>query len=99
MIGAFLFNALFGHAVNLFQTRFSFSVAHRLSGQMWTYHFSQSLERMRGADSGRILSEINRWPLLFANFFMVGGMMILTELTVLTLISTGLIIYYPVVFL
>ena len=53
MIGAFLFKALFGLAVNLFQTRFSFSVAHRLSGQMWSYHFSQSLERMP-FDSGRI---------------------------------------------
>ena len=59
MVGAFLFKALFGLAVNVFQTRFSFSVAHRLSGQMWSHHFSQSLERMRGNDSGRILTEIN----------------------------------------
>jgi len=99
MICAFLFKALFGLAVNLFQTRFSFSVAHRLSGEMWTYHFSQSLERMRGTDSGRILSEINGWPLYFANAFMVGGLMILTEISVITLIATGLLIYNPVVFL
>jgi len=32
MIGAFLFKAVFGLLVNLFQTRFSYSVAHRLSG-------------------------------------------------------------------
>ena len=63
MIGAFLFKAFFGLAVNLFQTRFSFTVAHRLSGQMWSHHFSQSLERMRSTDSGRILSEINTWPI------------------------------------
>jgi len=99
MIGAFLFKALFGLAVNLFQTRFSFSVAHRLSGQMWSYHFSQSLERMRGTDSGRILSEINVWPLQFANAFMVGGLMILTEFSVIALIATGLLFYNPVVFL
>lgn len=99
MIGAFLFKALFGLAVNLFQTRFSFSVAHRLSGQMWTYHFSQSLERMRGTDSGRILSEINGWPLQFANSFMVAGLMILTEISVITLITAGLFFYNPVVFL
>ena len=99
MIGAFLFKALFGLAVNLFQTRFSFSVAHRLSGQMWTYHFSQSLERMRGTDSGRILSEINVWPLQFANFFMVGGLMMLNEISVITLIAIGLMVYNPVVFL
>ena len=99
MIGAFLFKALFGLGVNLFQTRFSFSVAHRLSGQMWTHHFSQSLERMRGTDSGRILSEINSWPLEFANAFMVGGLMILTEISVIALIATGLLVYNPVVFL
>ncbi|MEC8113662.1 MAG: hypothetical protein VX101_03095, partial [Bacteroidota bacterium] len=99
MIGAFLFKALFGLAVNLFQTRFSFSVAHRLSGQMWSYHFSQSLERIRGNDSGRILSEINVWPLQFANVFMVGGLLILTEFSVIALIAAGLLFYNPVVFL
>ncbi len=98
MIGAFLFKALFGLAVNLFQTRFSFSVAHRLSGQMWSYHFSQSLERMRGTDSGRILSEINGWPLQFANAFMVGGLLIVNEISVISLIAVGLLIYNPVVF-
>jgi ABC-type multidrug transport system fused ATPase/permease subunit len=99
MIGAFLFKALFGLAVNLFQTRFSFSVAHRLSGQMWSYHFSQSLERMRGTDSGRILSEINAWPLQFANAFMVGGLMMMNEISVISLIAIGLLIYNPIVFL
>ena len=99
MIGAFLFKALFGLAVNLFQTRFSFSVAHRLSGQMWSYHFSQSLERMRGTDSGRILAEINSWPLQFANAFLFGGLIILNEVSVISLIAAGLLIYNPVVFL
>ena len=99
MIGAFLFKAVFGLLVNLFQTRFSFSVAHRLSGQMWSYHFSQSLERMRGTDSGRILSEINGWPLQFANAFMVGGLMMVNEICVIALIAIGLSIYNPVVFL
>lgn len=99
MIGAFLFKAVFGLAVNLFQTRFSFSAAHRLSGQTWSYHFSQSLEYMRGADTGRILSEINVWPIQFANIFMVGGLMILNEFSVISLIAIGLLIYNPVVFL
>ncbi|MDA0940090.1 MAG: ABC transporter ATP-binding protein [Bacteroidetes bacterium] len=98
MIGAFLFKAFFGLLVNLFQTRFSYSVAHRLSGQMWSYHFSQSLERMRGTDSGRILSEINGWPLQFANAFMVGGLMIVNEISVISLIAIGLLLYNPVVF-
>ena len=41
-----------GLALTLFQTRFSFSVAHRLSGIMWTYHFSQNLEQLRGRTVG-----------------------------------------------
>ena len=92
MVGAFLFKALFGLAVNVFQTRFSFSVAHRLSGQMWSHHFSQSLERMRGNDSGRILTEINGWPIQFANVFMVGGLMIANEICMISLIAIGLLI-------
>ena len=99
LIGAFLFKAVFGLAVNLFQTRFSFTVAHRLSGQMWSHHFSQSLERMRGTDSGRVLAEINTWPVNFATSFMVGGLMILTEVSVISLIATGLLFYNSVVFL
>ena len=99
MIGAFLFKAVFGLLVNLFQTRFSFSVAHRLSGQMWSYHFSQSLERMRGTDSGRILSEINVWPIQFANAFMVGGLLMVNEVSVISLIAIGLLAYNPIVFL
>ena len=99
MIGAFLFKALFGLWVKLFQTRFSYSVAHRLSGEMWSYHFAKSLERMRSTNSGRILAEINGWPLIFANIFMVGGLMILTEISVISLIAGGLLLYNPVVFL
>ena len=99
MIGAFLFKAVFGLLVNLFQTRFSYSVAHRLSGQMWSYHFSQSLERMRGTNSGRILTEINVWPIHFANAFMVGGLLLINEICVISLIIIGLLFYNSVVFL
>lgn len=99
MIGAFLFKALFGLGVNLFQSRFAYAVAHRLSGEIWTHHFTKSLERMRSTDSGRILSEINGWPIYFANSFMVGGLMILTELSVIALIATGLFVYNSVVFI
>lgn len=97
MIGAFLFKAVFSIAINLLQARFSYDVAHRLSGQMWTYHFSKSLEKMRGSDSGRVLSEINGWPLQFANSFMIGGLMILTEISVIGFIAFGLLIYNPIV--
>lgn len=48
LVVVFGFKAFVGLALTLFQTRFSFSVAHRLSGIMWTYHFSQNLEQLRG---------------------------------------------------
>lgn len=99
MISAFLFKALFGLAVNLFQARFSFSVAHRLSGLLWTHHFSKSLERMRSSNSGRLLAEINGWPINFAQLFMVGGVLIISEVTVISLIAGGLLYYNPIVFL
>ena len=97
MIGAFFFKAIFGLLVIFAQSRFSFSVAHRLSGQMWSYHFSKSLEQMRKADSGRILAEINLWPLKFAETFMVGGMLMANELMVISLIALALLIYNPLV--
>ena len=99
MFGAFLFKAVFGLMVNLFQTRFSYSVAHRLSGQMWSYHFSRSLEKLRGTQSGQILSEINFWPISFANVFLIGGLIILSELTIIVLIVFGLLAYNPFVFM
>lgn len=98
LIAAFLFKAIFGLAVNLFQSRFSFAVAHRLSGQMWTHHFSKSLELMRSTNSGNLIAEINTWPIAFAQTFMVGGLMILSELTVVALIALGLLLYNPIVF-
>ena len=99
MIAAFLFKAIFGLAVNFSQSRFSFAVAHRLSGQMWTYHFSQSLERMRTSNSGRILAEINSWPVQFANAFMINGLMVVSETTIILIIALGLLAYNATIFL
>ena len=65
LFGAFLVKAVFSLALNLYQTRFSFAIGHRISGLMWQYHFSQSLERMRSTQYGRVLAEINQWPLNF----------------------------------
>ena len=99
LVVVFGIKALAGLALTLFQTRFSFSVAHRLSGIMWTYHFSQNLEQLRGSNSGRILSEINGWPQGFANTFMVGSLRIITEFFVVGVICVGLLAYEPVVLL
>jgi ABC-type multidrug transport system fused ATPase/permease subunit len=99
LIVAFLVKALFNLGLILTQTRFSQGVGHRLSGKMWTFHFSQSLERMRSSESGRVMEEINRWPLLFSSIFIVGSMRLINEIVVITLIASGLILYSPIVLL
>ena len=99
LVAAFLFKALVNLGLNLIQTRYSFAIGHRISGLMWQYHFSQSLERMRSTESGRVLSEINGWPLGFANTFVVGNLRFINELMVIVTIAVGLVIYEPIVLL
>ena len=99
LIAAFLFKALVNLGLNLIQTRYSFAIGHRISGLMWQYHFSQSLERMRSTESGRVLSEINGWPLNLANTFVVGNLRFINELMVIAAIAIGLIVYEPIVLL
>lgn len=96
---AFLFKAIFGLGVNLIQTRFSFSVAHRITEEMWRHHFSKSIERLQSSDSGKVLSEINSWPIQFANTFLVGCLLVLNEILVVALIAIGLIVFNPIVFI
>jgi len=99
LIAAFLFKALVNLGLNLIQTRYSFAIGHRISGLMWQYHFSQSLERMRSTESGRVLSEINGWPLNLANTFVVGNLRFINEIMVIAAIAIGLIVYEPIVLL
>ena len=99
LIMAFFAKAIIALTLNLYQTRFSFAMGHRLSGLMWQYHFSQSLERMRSTESGRVLSEINGWPLAIANSFVVGNIRFLNECFILGMIAFGLIAYEPLVLL
>ena len=99
LIAAFLFKALVNLGLNLIQTRYSFAIGHRISGLMWQYHFSQSLERMRSTESGRVLAEINGWPLNLANTFVVGNLRFINELMVIAAIAIGLVIYEPIVLL
>ena len=97
LIFAFLFKAILNLGLNLVQTRFSLRIGHRISGMMWSYHFSQSLERMRSSESGKVLEEINRWPLVLASAYFVGSMRLLNEVTVILMIGIGLLTYSPVV--
>ena len=98
-LSAFVFKAIFGLTVVALQTRFSFSVAHRMAGTMWSAHFQKSLQHLNSSDSGRLISEINNWPLLFANIYLVGVLLILSEITIVSIIVLGLIFYNPLVIL
>lgn len=99
LIGAFAFKAIFSLTLKLLQTRFSLGIGHRLSGEMWSYHFSHSLERMRQKQSGRVLSEINSWPLNLANTFLVGNLTLFNNILVVAIIAIGLLAYEPIILL
>ena len=99
LVGAFLFKTVFGLVVNHVQTRFGFRVAHRMSGDLWMHHFSTSLEKMRSKESGRVLEEINGWPILFARVFITGGQLYFNEWVVMALLAIGLTAYDPIIFI
>ena len=54
---------------------------------------------MRSTESGRVLAEINGWPLNLANTFVVGNLRFINELMVIAAIAIGLVIYEPIVLL
>ena len=99
LVGVFLLKALVTFGLTLFQTRYAYGVAHRLSGEMWSYHFSQSLERMRSQETGQILAEIKNWPGGFANRFLVSSLQFVSEVIIISAIFLGLLCYAPVVLL
>ncbi|MAB74448.1 MAG: hypothetical protein CMC99_05785 [Flavobacteriales bacterium] len=99
LIAAFLFKALFGLSVNLLQSRFSFGVSQRITSEVWTHYFTQSIEDLGASNSGQILAKINSWPVSFARSFMVGSLMILNESLVISIIVFILLFYNWVVFL
>ena len=98
MVFAFAFKALFGMALVFFQTRFSFAVAYRIQGVLWTWHFSRSLERMRSKDSGALMSEITFWPAQYVRGTLLSVIGLLNDVLVLGLIVVGLLAYDFVVF-
>lgn len=98
MVVAFLVKAAIGLAVTGLLSRFSFSIAHRLSGDMWRVHFEAPSTGLWATDTGKVLAEINAWPFLFANTFLAGGLLALSEVATVALIATVLVVYNPVVF-
>jgi len=98
MVLGFVFKAVFAMGVVFFQTRFSYSVAYRLQGILWSWHFTRSLERMRSKDSGVLMSEITFWPAQYVNGTLLAAIGLLNDFFVLVLIVVGLFAYDPLVF-
>lgn len=85
--------------VQWWQTRFSFQVAHRLSGVMWDFNFAQNIEDVVSRSSGKVLTEIHGWPMQFAKRGLFSLISLLAELMIISAISTALILYKPLVML
>ena len=98
MILGFVIKAVFGLLLVFVQTRFSFGVAYRLQRVLWDFHFGRSLERMRSADSGQLISEITFWPARYINSVLLGVIGLVNDLLVLLLLVIGLLAYDFLVF-
>lgn len=84
-------------SVQYWQTKFAFIVAHRLSGVMWDYNFAQSLENVINRSSGKILTEINGWPMQFAKKGMFGVIALASDLLMVIAFGVALFLYKPLI--
>lgn len=98
MVAAFVFKAVFGLAVTTILARFAFNVAHRMSGDQWNRHFDATRNGRLEADMGQVLAEVNAWPFLFANTFLAGGLLAVSEAVTAGLIAAVVFAFSPVVF-
>lgn len=99
LVSAFIFKALMGLSLTYFQSKFSFRIAHRLSSELWDFHFSKSLVQVRSLSTGTILADINNRPVFFAQVFVLGGLVVVSEFIIVLMIIAGLMIYNSIVFL
>ena len=99
LVSAFIFKALMGLSLTYFQSKFSFRIAHRLSSELWNFHFTKSLVKVRSLNTGTILADINNRPVFFAQVFVLGGLVVVSEFTIVLMITSGLVIYNSIVFL
>lgn len=95
LILAFTIKSVVQIIIGYITSRFSYSVAHRISGEVWRHHFNNNLQRIRSQESGQILTEINTWPLGVAQTFILGNIRLINEILVIAIISFGLLLYSP----
>jgi len=98
MVAAFVIKAAFGLVVTTVLARFAFNVAHRMSGDQWSRHFDATRNGRLEADTGQVLAEVNAWPFLFANTFLAGGLLAVSEVITAGLIAAVVFAFSPVVF-
>ena len=78
---------------------YSYGVAHRLTGAMWNWHFDRGVINLRSESTGQILTEINQWPIFFADLVLGAAFILMTEALIALLISIALICFVPKSFL
>lgn len=78
---------------------YSFGVAHRLTGAVWDWHFDQGVFNLRTKSTGQILTEINQWPIFFADLVLGASFILFAEILTALLISVALICFVPKSFL
>ena len=98
LITAFTLKAVVALFVTKVQAKFAYKVAVRFTKQLWTYHFSNSLEKLNSTQSGKLIAEINGWPNQFANTFIIGGLVIVNDIILGSIICFGIVLYNPIVF-
>ena len=99
LIVMFISKAILNVLINLFQSRFSFKVGLRLCSMMWSYYFGSSLEELRRRETGLILTEVNAYPTQFSSTFLIGNVRLASDVIMMAIIISGLLIYDPVIVL
>ena len=99
LIVMFISKAILNILINLFQARFSFSVGLRLCSMMWSYYFGSSLDELRRRETGLILTEINAYPNQFASIFLIGNVKLASDVIMIIIIISGLLVYDPIIVL
>lgn len=97
LIFAFTSKSILQIIIGYLTSRFSFSIAHRISGEVWKYHFNNNILAIRSRNSGQILTEISTWPLGVAQTFILGNIRLINEILVVVIIAIGLLLYSPLI--
>ncbi|MCE7992754.1 MAG: ABC transporter ATP-binding protein [Roseivirga sp.] len=94
-----LLKNVIGVYISYFQMSLCYGVASNLSAKLLEKYYEQPYLQFAQSNSGEHHNEINNVPTLFAYNILLGYVYIFSELTVVIILSTALIIVSPYIFL